>query len=198
MQYSIISFDLQGTLSDSAFSDRFWLELLPQLYSEKFQITLEESKSELKALFQEIGCYDERYYSFDYWLKYLDCDLEWEELIQRVGISPRMIPEMRDFVLKLKCPLLLFSATTHQFIYYELGELKSAFTWIISAIDDLKVPGKTPAAYRQIAAMLGVSPNEILHIGDDLLMDVENARLAGWNALHLKQGEVACLSKLIG
>ena len=33
-----ISLDLQGTLSDSKFSDNFWLEIIPQKYSEKFNI----------------------------------------------------------------------------------------------------------------------------------------------------------------
>lgn len=185
MRYSIISFDLQGTLSESAFSDTFWLDLLPQLYSEKYRISVDESKRELKALFRQVGRYDKRYYSFDYWLKFLDVDLKWEELIQRVEIRPQLISEMRDLVLKLQSPLLLFSATTHTFINHELGELKSAFSWVISAIDDLKFAGKPPAAYRQIASMLGVFPNEILHIGDDLLMDVENARSAGWDAFHM-------------
>lgn len=198
MRYSLISFDLQGTLSEREFSDRFWLELLPEIYSEKYQLTLEESKQELKNQFQQFGRYDARYYDFDYWLQYLECDWDWQKLVAKVGIQPQYIQEMVEVVTALKCPLLLFSATTHPFIEYELGVIKSSFQWILSAIEDLKIAGKTPAAYRQISGMLGIPPDQILHVGDDLLMDVQNARFAGWNAFHYQPGGAACLSKLIG
>ena len=37
-----LSLDLQGTLSDSKFSDNYWLEILPKKYSEYFKISINE------------------------------------------------------------------------------------------------------------------------------------------------------------
>lgn len=185
--YEIVSFDLQGTISDAAFSDEFWLEILPRLYAEKYCVSLDESKQILKTHFKEVGRYDIRYYSYDYWLKKFEIDLSWDELLTHFNKNALVFPEMQTLILKLhkRCPLLLFSATTRQFIDHELGELKSAFRWVISALDDLKCAGKPKEAFVDIAKSLNVQPNKILHIGDDTLMDVENARLAGWNSFHL-------------
>ena len=34
MKYKLICFDLQGTLSNTEFSDYFWFEVLPLLYKQ--------------------------------------------------------------------------------------------------------------------------------------------------------------------
>lgn len=186
MRYEVISFDLQGTISDSSFSDAFWLELLPQLYSEYHQLSVEDSKKALKEQFRSFGIYDMRYYSFDYWLKALNVTAEWNDLLKRVNKTPVLFPEMRSLIIKLskEHPLLLFSATTKQFIQHELGDLVPYFKWIISAVDDLQCAGKPPQAFNSIATSLKISPEKILHIGDDATMDVKNAKEAGWNSFH--------------
>lgn len=187
MQYKVISFDLQGTISDAAFSDEFWLELLPQLHSEHHNLPIETSKQILKTEFKNFGRYHLNYYSFDYWLKTLNVNLDWNDLLKRVKRSPVHFPEIRELIIKLKdrYPLLLFSATSRQFIDHELGDLREAFTWIFSALDDLKCAGKPPEAFLYIASVIKVAPQEILHIGDDTLMDIENANAAGWHSFHL-------------
>ena len=74
-----ISLDLQGTLSDSKFSDNFWLEIIPQKYSEKFNIDLQEAKRILKEKFKGYGIYNILYYDDKYWSEYLEFDTK-EEL----------------------------------------------------------------------------------------------------------------------
>ena len=54
----VLSLDLQGTLSDSSFSDYFWIELLPQKYAEKFNVSLTSAKEILKDKFEQYGKYD--------------------------------------------------------------------------------------------------------------------------------------------
>jgi len=188
MPYKVISFDLQGTISDSAFSDAFWLELLPKLYAEKYHLTDDEAKKQLKEIFKSVGRYDRRYYAFEDWLKTLEVTIPWSELVKLVHHEPKLNSEMENLVLRLSetYPLLLFSATTRQFIDWELGKLAHAFTWIISAIDDLNCAGKPDEAYHRIAKRIGVQPHEIIHIGDDILMDVQHAKSAGWQALSYR------------
>lgn len=43
-----ISLDLQGTLSDSKFSDNFWIEIIPKKYAEKFKLTIRRSQKYFK------------------------------------------------------------------------------------------------------------------------------------------------------
>lgn len=54
-----LSLDLQGTLSDSKFSDYFWLEILPRKYSEFFKVSVDEAKCILKEKFKEYGVYQQ-------------------------------------------------------------------------------------------------------------------------------------------
>lgn len=196
MTYEVISFDLQGTLSDPAFSDEVWKVLLPQMYAEQNGLSTIEASETLCYQFQRMGRYDRRYYSFDDWLKPSD---QIPKHFKRARASPSLFPEMKSLILKLKSnyPLLLFSATSRSFIQYELGELSHAFTWVISALDDLNCAGKPPSAYVQLAKMLSISPHRILHIGDDPLMDVENAQAAGWNAFHFNRAHFEQLCALL-
>ena len=73
-----ISLDLQGTLSDSKFSDNFWIETIPQKYSEKFNIDLQEAKKILKEKFKKYGIYNILYYDDKYWSEYLEFDIKQE------------------------------------------------------------------------------------------------------------------------
>lgn len=44
-----------------------------------------------------------------------------------------------------------------------------------------------PAIFRRAAERLGLSPREILHIGDDIAHDLQGANAAGFNALLLRR-----------
>jgi putative hydrolase of the HAD superfamily len=44
------------------------------------------------------------------------------------------------------------------------------------------------AIFRQAARRLGVAPESVLHVGDDLSLDVRGARAAGLSALLLRRG----------
>ena len=58
----ILSLDMQGTLTDSAFSDYFWIELLPQKFSEKFNCSIESAKQIISDKFSKMGKYNIKYY----------------------------------------------------------------------------------------------------------------------------------------
>ena len=62
MKYKVISFDMQGTLTDSSFSDEFWMETLPSLYSKSKNVSLKEAKKILKEKFKDYGVYDYRWF----------------------------------------------------------------------------------------------------------------------------------------
>lgn len=176
-----ISLDLQGTLSDSKFSDYFWLELLPQKYSEKNNINLEEAKKILKHKFKEYGKYNILYYDDKHWSKLLEFDTKQE--LDKFKIRPNINEKMYDYISKINLPKLIISTTTNLFINYELGEKVKDFEKIYSCVDYFNNGGKTKEIYEKIAKELNVKPEEILHIGDNLEMDVENAKKAGVNSI---------------
>lgn len=176
-----ISLDLQGTLSNSKFSDNFWLEIIPQKYAEKFKITIEEAKQVLKQKFKEYSVYNILYYDDKYWAQYLNFDVK-QELDQSL-IIPSINKEIYEYFDKINLPKIIISTTTDLFINYELKEKVKDFEKIYSCVDYFKIGGKTKEAYQKVAKELNVNPEEILHIGDNSLMDVENAKKAGVNAI---------------
>ena len=137
---------IKGISLDVSFSDEVWMELLPKLYATKHQIPLGEAKRYLKETFSSLGRYDKRYYVFQYWLESLDLKLSWDQITSQIASPPHLYEDMTKLVKQLcgKVPLIIFSATTRDFIEHEISPLKSSFTQIISAIDDLGIPGKTP------------------------------------------------------
>jgi putative hydrolase of the HAD superfamily len=184
MKFEIVSFDLQGTLSDSAFSDEFWMETLPELYSESRGIPLGEAKEELKELFKGYGKYDFRYYSFDYWMKELGLDLTLQNVMKHMKNKPLFFEEWKEFLseLKGKYKLIICSSTTKEFIQAELGENKGYFDYVFSSIDDLGIAGKPKDFYEKVLEKIGVPAERVIHIGDMKEMDIDNAKKAGLEA----------------
>lgn len=176
-----ISLDLQGTLSDSKFSDNFWLEIIPKKYSEKFKITINEAKEILKQKFKEYGVYNILYYDDKYWAQTLSFNTKQE--LDKSNIRPSINKKLYEYFSHINLPKIIISTTTNLFIDYELGEKTKEFEKIYSCVDCFEVGGKTKEIYQKIAKELNVKPEEILHIGDNFLMDVENAQKAGVNAI---------------
>ncbi len=176
-----ISLDLQGTLSNSKFSDNFWLEIIPQKYAQKFNISIDSAKQILKEKFKEYGVYNILYYDDKYWSEFL-CFNTLEEL-NKSKIKPEINKELYTYINKIKLPKIIISTTTDLFINYELKEKVKNFEKIYSCCDYFKIGGKTKEVFEKISKELNVKPEEILHIGDNILMDIENARKAGVNAI---------------
>jgi putative hydrolase of the HAD superfamily len=55
----------------------------------------------------------------------------------------------------------------------------------VFASSSLGAAKPSPDAYDKVAAALGLSPTELLMVGDHPVNDVSGAREAGWSALHL-------------
>lgn len=177
----VLSFDLQGTLSESKFSDYYWLEILPQKYSQQYKISIEEARNTLKEKFKEYGIYHILYYDDKYWSNYLKFDTRKE--LEQSNIRPKINIELYDFIQTIKLPKIIISTTTELFIEIELKEKINTFDKIYSCVDYFKTGGKTKEIYEKICKELKVKPSEILHIGDHKIMDIENAKQAGINTI---------------
>ncbi len=168
----IISWDLQGTLSDADFSDEFWIELLPRLLIEK-QMNINLSK---------FGKYDYRYYSTSYWLEKLN--INFSKVLELLHNKPLFFKDTKKLLEKMNKKMIIVSSTTHNFINVELGNNNSFFSKIYSSLEDFNIPGKPAKLYKKIASLHNVKPSEILHIGDSYEMDITNAKKAGLKTFY--------------
>lgn len=176
-----LSFDLQGTLSDSRFSDYYWMEIIPKKYAEKFHVSIDDAKEILKNKFKEYGVYHILYYDDKYWEQYLDFSTKIE--LERSLVKPRINQELYDFISKIKLPKIIISTTTNLFINFELQEKINTFDKIYSCVDSFKIGGKTKEVYEKICQELNSNPSEILHVGDNKKMDIDHAKEAGINTI---------------
>ena len=192
----IVSFDLQGTLSDSRFSDEFWRDVFPQAFAMKHQVSFSEAKKTLQKQFSAWGKYDYRYYSYKYWQEQLGLE-PIREIADRMKHRPlfdiRFVP-LLEMISKEK--KIIISSTTTDFIDLELGEYGKYFYKAYSSLDHFGIAGKPAELFKKIAQELGVSPQAILHIGDNKEMDVVNAKSAGLQALFIPKG-ISMKQKLI-
>lgn len=191
MKYKVISFDLQGTLSDDAFSDEFWLKLLPVLYSESKKVSIEDAKEALKIKFKEYGKYDYRYYSVQYWVKELNLKLKFNDIRRRINSKPFLFADTLEIIEKLygKVKLIIISSTTNEFIEAELGDKRKYFDHIYSSLDSFGIAGKPKELYLKIAEILSVKPSDIIHIGNSEESDIRNAKKAGLHTFFFDEKE---------
>ncbi|MEM0083743.1 MAG: hypothetical protein QW102_04395, partial [Candidatus Nezhaarchaeales archaeon] len=65
----VISLDVTGTLVSEKFVDSFWLELIPKLFAERHDISIDEAKRVVYLSYDRIGRNDIRWYIPSYWFK---------------------------------------------------------------------------------------------------------------------------------
>lgn len=200
MKYELISLDMQGTITDSQFSDTFWLETLPLLYTKRFSVSVEVAKQTLSSLFKSYGPYDSRYYDWKYWIRLWNLPYDFNDIVRFIGIRPVIYPSAIRFIEKAhsrRIPLIITSSTTHDFITEELGTSIDLFQNRFSSLDDFGIAGKPPELYRTIEKRCRVDALNIIHIGDSKTMDVDNAIAAGWNAIHVGDDIEALFQSLL-
>lgn len=180
MNYDLISFDAQGTLTDAVYSDAFWRDLLPAAYA----AALDVSPSALPNLFKLWGPADPRYYDTELWLTELFGSLPLADLMRANDLFPRLYPDMLDLLEQLhpKTKLIVISSTTHSFLDLELRPARHLLDRVFSTIDDFDTPAKPPHLYTAIARHYSTPPDRCLHIGDRIPEDVDSPRLAGWHS----------------
>ena len=67
----LISFDLDGTLTDANFVESVWLEGIPKLYSNKKGVTFNDARKAVKKEYDKVGNEKLKWYDINYWIKYL-------------------------------------------------------------------------------------------------------------------------------
>ena len=106
-----IMFDMDGTLLDLHFDSYFWRNLVPQVYSEKHNISVEEAREKILAGYEKIyGSLD--WYCLDYWTKKLDLDIgELKTTItHKIAIRPNVLILLQELQLLGKRIILITNA----------------------------------------------------------------------------------------
>lgn len=187
---SIISFDLDGTLIDDTFVNAIWYEEIPKLYSREKTMPFKKAVTLIKKEYEKIGKERLEWYDLNYWINQFNLKISSIELLTKYSEKIQCYPEAIPVLEKLgntKLKLIVITNAFKDFAKIELEEtgLIKYFDQVFSATSDFKRVKKTVQLYQTICDLLKVTPQEIIHVGDDFIFDFLVPTKAGINAYYL-------------
>ena len=188
----IISLDMDGTLVNSRFVDKVWMEGMPRLYAERTGLDLPAAREYVIGEYMKIGSDHLEWYDLKFWIDKFGLSIGKEELLELYEDEIEVYPEVEDVLelLSENYELVVTSNAAREFIDIELDGLQGYFREVFSATSDFREVKKSPLLYGAICAHLDARPFEVLHIGDHYSYDYESALDAGLDALFLdRRGE---------
>ena len=188
----IISLDMDGTLVNSRFVDKVWMEGMPRLYAERTGLDLPAAREYVIGEYMKIGSDHLEWYDLKFWIDKFVLSIGKEELLELYEDEIEVYPEVEEVLelLSENYELVVTSNAAREFIDIELDGLQGYFREVFSATSDFREVKKSPLLYGAICAHLDARPFEVLHIGDHYSYDYESALDAGLDALFLdRKGE---------
>jgi putative hydrolase of the HAD superfamily len=185
----MISFDLDGTLIDWTFADSLWFKGISKVYAERWGLSQEEALQEIRRRYDGVGLERTEWYDINYWWKEFDLRGSWRDLVEQCKRDVRTYPEVHEVIEKLhqRFKLIIITNGMRELSEVEVEQagLKNYFDRVFSATSDFGIVKKTGEFYSKIMKTIGVSPDEIVHIGDNWVFDYLAAREAGIRAFFL-------------
>ena len=188
----VISLDMDGTLVNSRFVDKVWMEGMPMLYAEKTGLDFPVAKSYVVGEYMKVGSDRLEWYDLMYWIERFGLKVGKDDLLQMYEDEIETYPEVQEVLdlLAENYELVVTSNAAREFIDIELEGLSDYFSETFSATSDFREVKKSPLIYGTVCAHMGAKPFEVLHIGDHYNYDYESPLDAGLDALFLdRKGE---------
>lgn len=181
-----VSFDMDGTLVTPSFANIIWLEVLPQLVSESWGISVDQAKDKLFADYKSVGPSRIEWYDLSYWIKRYRLDVNPRKLLLEYKEAVTPYPEVFGVLESLRgaFDLVIISNSHRLFLDVTSAPFEGIFKKKFSTISDFGAM-KDTASYRRACEELGIDPHELAHVGDSLELDYVRARRAGVRAFYL-------------
>ncbi len=189
-KHRVISFDLDGTLVDTNFDDLLWGQEIPRLYALEKKISLKKAREHCFKEFDREGEDSLNWYSIHHWLKHFEISVSHEKIVNDLKHHIKTYPDALPALKSLKqkgFELIVVSNATRFFVEtkIEVDELRKYFTHIFSATTDFKQVKGCGNTFECVCEKLGITPQELTHVGDHLQFDYTLAKKAGINAFYL-------------
>ncbi|MGE8321878.1 MAG: GMP/IMP nucleotidase [Pseudomonas sp.] len=171
--------DMDGTLLDLHYDNRFWLDHLPQRYAELHGVSRAMAEMELQPLFERhAGTLN--WYCLDFWSRELQLPIR--ELKQEIAHLIALRPDADTFLAAIrdagKRVVMITNAHRDSLsLKLERVELAPYFERLISS-HDYGYPKESPQFWEALQADIGFAPARSLFI-DDTLAILRSARRFG-------------------
>ena len=185
----IISFDLDGTLINWDFANSLWFDGISKCYAERWGLSPEKALREIKRRYDGVGMERLEWYDINYWWKEFDLGGSWKDLVEQCQSRVRTYPEVHEVLegLHRRFKLMVITNEARELAEVEIEQagLKKYIDWMFSATSDFGLVKKTGAFYSDILKAIGISPAEVVHVGDNWVFDYLAPRETGIRAFFL-------------
>lgn len=191
MNKIVVSFDVDGTIVKPEYNELIWFKEVPQLYAKKYGVDLEKAKKLVIEEYEKVGEDDVRWYSLEYWLKHFGFDPGEREILEKYAGEVDLYPEVISTLelLERNYTLIISSAMSEAFIRVKLEKDKifRYFKRVFSSISHFAMTKKEKAFYQKVCEKMGISPLQLIHVGDNYQADYLIPRQIGIKAFYLNR-----------
>ncbi|MBI2908178.1 MAG: HAD family hydrolase [Chloroflexi bacterium] len=185
----VVSLDMEGTLVTLTYSHKVWHEGIPDLYARKVGIGFREAKRLVQQQYDDVGEARPEWYDINYWFTRFGLS-DPQRLLEDYGRELAIYPEVKATLQRLSkdyC-LVVASNSARDFLQVMTKAVGNSFKTVFSAISD-GGQLKTEGFFLRICRETGVTPAEVVHVGDHLEYDFHAPRRAGLHAFHLDRSQ---------
>ena len=186
----VVSFDMDGTITDISFADSVWLEGMPRLYALKNGLAFEDAKNSVMNEYNKVGRQRLEWYDISYWIAKLGLNVSPKEVLNSYQHRIRIFPDAIEVLEELGdrgFRLIMVTNAHREFVDLELEKTKimQYFEHVFSSTSDFGLVKNTVSAYMKVCNVCDVSPNEVVHVGDDEYFDFDVPSKLGMTAFYL-------------
>jgi len=183
----IISFDVDGTLVDTAYADKVWLEGVPSLYAQEHDMDFDTAREEVRKAYETIGDGDVRWYELPYWFNRFGLKGSHEDVLDRYVDTIHVYDEVVPVLQRLhESHVLIVASNAHRdFLIRTLQSVDCFIDQVFSATSDYREVGKSQDFFMRICQVLEISPREMAHVGDHFQFDYVFPSQVGIHAFFL-------------
>jgi FMN phosphatase YigB (HAD superfamily) len=190
VRISVISFDMDGTITDPSFVNSVWLEGIPRLYAIRNSVSFEDAVTYVKMEYEKVGRERLEWYDLSYWTEKFGLDVSPEDVLGSFQHRIRVFPEVNEVLEECKdrgFRLIIVKNARREFADLELERTKIGryFERVFSSTSDFGLVKKTVSLYQKVCGIMGVSPGEMAHVGDDRCFDFVIPSKLGIRAFYL-------------
>jgi GMP/IMP 5'-nucleotidase len=186
----ILSFDMDGTITDLAFVNSVWLEGVPRLFSERNGISFQDALTLVKSEYDKLGVDRLEWYDLDHWARKFSLNVSPKEILNSFQHRIKTFPEVAEVLQTFKDKgfrLIIVSNARREFLDLELKKtgIGHFFERTFSSTSDFRLIKKTTDVYQNVCRACGVFPSEIVHVGDDKRFDFDIPKKLGIKTYYL-------------
>jgi putative hydrolase of the HAD superfamily len=190
----VVSFDLDGTITDGSFADSVWLEGVPRYYAAKENISFEEAKIEVKKEYDKVGRTKLEWYDPNFWIKKFGLNISPDEVLDSFKNKIRIFPEVPEVIQDLRkkgLKLIVISNAHREFVDLQLREtcIAKYFDHVFSASSDFGLIKNTATPFERACDVCRITLEDMVHVGDDFCFDYETPKKLGIHAFYLDRTE---------